>query len=104
MSRVKGSPKTGGRVAGTPNKVTKSLRDMILGALDAAGGQEYLTRQAEKNPAAFMTLLGKVLPTQLAGDPEQPIVFSSERAVQIIREAFEPLRVDEGEPVAAKPI
>jgi hypothetical protein len=48
---------------------------MILGALDEAGGQEYLTRQAEKNPTAFMTLLGKVLPTQLAGTPEQPIRF-----------------------------
>jgi hypothetical protein len=49
-----------------------------------------------------MTLLGKVLPTQLAGTPEQPIVLSveqhRERAAQIIREAFEPLRVDEGEP------
>jgi hypothetical protein len=97
MSRVRGSPKTGGRVAGMPNKVNKTVRQMILGALDAAGGQEYLTRQAEKNPTAFMTLLGKVLPTQLAGTPEQPIVLSSEGrspeqyrlwARQQIREAF----------------
>jgi hypothetical protein len=91
MSRIKGSPKTGGRVAGTPNKVNKTVRQMILGALDAAGGQEYLTRQAEKNPTAFMTLLGKVLPTQLAGAPEQPILPSSEYrawARQQIREAF----------------
>jgi len=41
---------------------------------------------------------------QLAGDPEQPIVFSSERAAQIIREAFEPVRVDKGEPRPTKPI
>jgi hypothetical protein len=54
-------------------------------------GREYLTRQAEKNPTAFMTLLGKVLPTQLAGAPEQPILPSSEYrawARQQIREAF----------------
>lgn len=31
----------GGRQAGTPNKVTKALKDMILGALDEAGGEEY---------------------------------------------------------------
>lgn len=55
--------KTGGREAGTPNKVTKDLRAMILGALDQAGGEDYLTRQAKKkNPAPFLALIGKCLP------------------------------------------
>jgi hypothetical protein len=36
---------------------------MILGALHDAGGQRYLTQQARENPTAFLTLLGKVLPT-----------------------------------------
>ena len=40
---------------------------MILAALDAAGGTEYLLRQSEQNPVAFMSLLGKLLPTQLTG-------------------------------------
>ena len=59
--------KTGGRQKGTPNKITASLKQAILDAADAAGGEDgtvgYLTRQATENPAAFMTLLGKVLPT-----------------------------------------
>lgn len=55
----------GGRQKGTPNKVTKALKDMILGALDDAGGQDYLMRQASENPAAFLTLIGKVLPMQV---------------------------------------
>ena len=46
-------------------------------AAQAAGGVKgiagYLEAQAEKNPGPFMTLLGKVLPTQVAGDPENPI-------------------------------
>ena len=50
------------------NKFGADLRAMILGALDAAGGQEFLTRQANENPGAFLTLLGKVLPTQVIGD------------------------------------
>ena len=62
-----------GRVKGTPNKVTGDLRAMILAALDDAGGQKYLAQQAEANPGAFMTLVGKVLPTTLAGVPGQPI-------------------------------
>src|SRR5215469_14446590 len=53
-----------GRPKGAVNKVTKNLREMILGALDDAGGQAYLAEQAQTNPAAFMALLGKVLPPE----------------------------------------
>lgn len=61
-------PKTGGRKAGTPNKLTKTVKMMILSALDKAGGERYLLKQAKENPTAFMTLLGKVMPTQVVGD------------------------------------
>lgn len=62
-----------GRKAGVPNKVTAQLKDMILGALDKAGGEQYLVQQARENPGPFMTLLGKVLPTQLTGKDGGPI-------------------------------
>ena len=62
-----------GRVKGSQNKVTKALKDMILGALHGAGGQSYLQQQAIENPAAFMTLVGKVLPLTLSGDSKEPI-------------------------------
>jgi hypothetical protein len=51
-----------GRPKGSVNKATKALKEMILGALDRAGGEDYLLRQADENPTAFMTLIGKVLP------------------------------------------
>lgn len=35
----RGSPKTGGRQKGTPNKINADLKAMILGALDEAGGE-----------------------------------------------------------------
>lgn len=57
-----------GRPKGSPNKATKALKDMILGALDDAGGQDYLRRQSIENPTAFMTLIGKVLPTTINAD------------------------------------
>ena len=60
--------KTGGRTPGTPNKVTKELKDMVLTALDRAGGINYLQEQAEANPNAFLTLVGKVLPLSIKGD------------------------------------
>jgi len=75
--------KTGGRKKGTPNKTTALLKDAILQAAAAAGGEPsktsaggvvaYLTEQAKANPSAFMTLLGKVLPTQLSGDGGGPV-------------------------------
>jgi hypothetical protein len=57
-----------GRVKGVPNKVTKQLKDMILGALDEAGGQKYLMAQAHDNPSAFLSLIGKVLPAELKAE------------------------------------
>lgn len=73
---AKGVKSGGGSRKGIPNKVNKELKDMILGALDDAGGQKYLAQQAIENPAAFMTLIGKVLPKDLniGGQSDNPIV------------------------------
>jgi hypothetical protein len=54
-----------GRPKGSQNKATKELKEMILQALDGAGGVDYLQRQASENPTAFLSLIGKVLPMQL---------------------------------------
>lgn len=67
-----------GRPAGVPNKLTGQLKDMILGALDKAGGEDYLLKQAQENPTAFLTLIGKVLPMQLTGDDGAPLTFKLE--------------------------
>lgn len=63
--RKPGGKKTGGRKKGTPNKLTAKLKEMIEGALMDAGGQEYLARMATKEPAAFLSLLGRTLPKDL---------------------------------------
>ena len=70
----KGNPKTGGRKKGSVNKTTALLKDAVLEAAEQAGDKEgmvgYLTTQAIENPAAFMVLLGKVLPLQKAANDE----------------------------------
>ncbi len=84
VGRKPGTPKTGGRVKGVPNKATALLKDQILGALDRAGGIDYLERQANSNPVAFMTLVGKVLPLQLHGagvDGEHVISIITRRVI-----------------------
>ena len=47
---------------------------MILEALQGAGGIKYLQRQADESPSAFLTLIGKVLPLQIQGDKDAPLV------------------------------
>ncbi len=74
----KGKPGPG-RPKGVPNKINALLKDEILQAADDAheGGRVgYLTAQAVANPTAFLTLLGKVLPTQIEGTgPKGEITF-----------------------------
>ena len=80
MAAAKGTrpPNAGkGRPAGVPNKVTTALKETILKALDEAhadGAVAYLKQQAAKNPNAFMALVGRVLPLQVSGDPDAPLI------------------------------
>jgi hypothetical protein len=72
----------GGRQKGVPNKVTGALKDMILGALNEAGGMDYLVEQADANPTAFLTLVGKVLPLQVSGPgPDGEIIHEVRRTI-----------------------
>ncbi len=54
---------------GVPNKATAQIKDMIIQALDGAGGVNYLIKCAtnDKSKAAFLGLVGKVLPLQITG-------------------------------------
>lgn len=78
---------------GTPNKFSGDLKTMILTALHKAGGASYLRRQAEKNPAAFMTLVGKVLPLQVTGAGGEAL------QIRIVRYSEPEPKVIEGEVV-----
>lgn len=78
MARPKGGKKFGGRAKGTPNKLPQDVKNMILTALSNKGGAAYLERQADENPVAFMSLVGKVLPMQVTGENGGPLRTSLE--------------------------
>ena len=52
-----------GRPKGVPNKISRSVRESIEAAFEEVGSHEYLVEQARNNPAGFMALLGKLLPS-----------------------------------------
>ncbi len=73
MSRKKGSEKTGGRVAGTPNKVTTDLKTWVASILD--GGREKFVESLDKlEPSeyirTFTGLLNYALPKQAPTTPD----------------------------------
>ena len=68
-----------------PNKMTVDIKNMILTALNNAGGAEYLERRANdpRTAAAFLGRVGKVLPMQVTGEDgdEIRIVTRIERVI-----------------------
>ena len=73
MAAPKGTRPPGGSRKGIPNKLTADVRAMIIAALDRVGGQDYLVQQAQDNPKAFMSLLARLIPSQITGKDETPL-------------------------------
>lgn len=73
----KGNP---GKPKGALSKTTKSAKEAIAAAADALGGATRLTEWVKEDPANervfWGTIYPKLLPLQLAGDPDDPIGLS----------------------------
>jgi len=54
-----------GHPKGVPNKTTNDVRQMLLASLNNVGGQDYLEEQARANPKAYLSLISKVIPTEV---------------------------------------
>lgn len=66
--RKPGTPKTGGRVKGTPNKITATVKEAVEVAFDKLGGVAWLVRLGRDDPRAFAALLAKVMPNKIEAD------------------------------------
>jgi hypothetical protein len=88
---------------------------MVLIALSRAGGPKYLEQQAHKNPVAFLTLVGKILPLTINATIRQaPENYSTRELIGLLERAGVPLSlpapqteanvspVIDAEPVAAE--
>lgn len=72
----------GGRKKGTPNRMTTAIKEAVEQAFDRVGGVDYLVEMAYAEPKAFLTLLGRVLPTKIEAD----ITVTAVEIEQAIRE------------------
>ncbi len=62
-----GAREGAGRPKGSLDKGNAQIRELIVTALNNVGGVEYLEKKAETQPQAFLSLIGKVMPTQVTG-------------------------------------
>lgn len=62
-----------GRPKGSLDKGNAMIREMIVEALDGVGGVQYLQETARSHPAAFLSLIGKVMPIQVTGEGGGPV-------------------------------
>ena len=76
-----------GRPKGSQNKVTADLKEMILGALDKAGGLDYLAERAAdpRTASAFLTLVGKTLPMTVKGPGEGGAHVFQKIVVEVVK-------------------
>lgn len=81
---TKGDPRVG-RKPGSVNLIPKTVKAMIEGALDDLGGQAWLVQQAKKHPQAFMALVSRIIPRDMAVS----VTHSLEQLVNDSREPIE---------------
>ena len=79
-------PKIGGRQKGTPNKVTRTAREMFTRAAEGVGGLEALIAWARAEPDKFWLLYARLIPVEHTGTEGGPIATT----VQHIYETLTP--------------
>lgn len=79
-----------GRPKGVTNKITKEVKEMVAEALNKAGGVDYLVEQAEENPKAFLSLVGRIVPLQVNADHSGHIVIDRAAAEAELADIFGP--------------
>ena len=93
MPFVKGQPRTpgSGRKPGSRNLTSQKLRELVFKALEQqeGGAIGYLKMQAVQEPRAFLSLLGKLLPTQITGEDGDPVRITQIELVPLERQCGE---------------
>jgi hypothetical protein len=74
----------GGRQKGTPNRTTASVKNAILEALDAGDGAvAFFASLKAEDPKTFAQLCGKLIPRQLTGPDDKPLVPEPEQMSKV---------------------
>lgn len=85
MNKITGGKPGPGRPKGSRNKVTGAAKDIIAEAAKRLGGVERLVAWAKEAPenerAYWAQIFPKLLPLQVHGDPDHPLVTEVRRTI-----------------------
>lgn len=80
MNKITAGKPGPGRPKGSPNKTTAAAKAVIEQAANELGGAERLVEWAKEDPknehAFWATIYPKLMPLQVGGDPENPLVIN----------------------------
>jgi hypothetical protein len=86
--------KTGGRQAGTPNKITRSFKEAVQIVYEEIGGHKAFAAWARENPGDFYRIASRLIPAETAN----PISAFGEGGITIIIGSVESPRVIDQSP------
>lgn len=78
-----------GRPKGSPNKTTAIMKDAIAAVYadlqasveDAGNANAHFLAWAKENATDFYKLASKLIPVQLSGDPDHPLIHEIRRTI-----------------------
>jgi hypothetical protein len=77
MNKITSGKPGPGRPKGSPNKTTAAAKQVIQQAAEELGGADRLVSWAKEDPlnerAFWSSIYPKLLPLQVAGDPDNPL-------------------------------
>lgn len=68
--------KTGGRKAGTQNKLSGTAKENIAAVFNRLGGTAAMAEWAMENPTAFYSIYSKLLPHEVTGEGGGAVILS----------------------------
>jgi hypothetical protein len=57
-----------GRPPGSPNKISRTVKDNVIAVFDTLGGSEGMARWAQENQTEFYRLYSRLIPTETKVD------------------------------------
>jgi hypothetical protein len=63
-----------GRTRGSKNLINRTIQELIREALDQVGGSRYVAEVARKRPDVYLSILGRLIPTELKAELDRPVM------------------------------
>lgn len=79
MTFEPGRRKTGGRVRGTPNKLTATFREAVQIVYDRLGGHRAFFQWATENQTDFYRIAARLIPVEMRTEDTQKVVVIVDR-------------------------